>query len=302
MAEKNKIRKNLKEKLNWMNENTNENVAFITLQGSQNYAMDTNKSDIDAKCFIVPSLEDMIDNKQPISKTYHMNDGSIIDVKDIRLLPSLLYKANPSYLELLYTEYFLTNNEYHRIPTLSLKSQLKKIREEICNRDIMRIMKSLKGMVHDRKKHMEKVTETTAHDIEIYGYAPKDLHHLIRYAYMVEEINRRKVVDFKSLMSLDFLTKPKFNELKAYKTNPIPKIEAIRLADTFVDKTDRLLEEFEQNYSGRINDEVDKKVKKYISDYMSFCIRRDIITKYIHDMQNKKLREIEKERGNNTQL
>lgn len=302
MANKNMIKRDLRNKLNWLNENTKYNVAFLTLQGSQNYDMDTNKSDVDAKCFVVPSLEDMIANKQPVSKTYRMDDNSLIDVKDIRLLPELLYKCNPAYIETLYTEYFITNNQYHRVPTLLLKSQLKELREEICNRDIMRMMNALKGLVHQKQKHMERETEATARDIEIYGYTPKDLHHLIRCAYMAEEINRRKKVDFQSLMTLDFLTKPKFNELKMYKINPIPKIEAERLAQMYVNKVDRIVEEFEKENGRVVNQDVNEKMNQHVHDYIRFCLERDIITDYIERRQQKKLKEIEKERSNITEL
>lgn len=297
MTNKSFIINKLKERLAWMRENTDYNVAFICLQGSQNYAMDTKKSDVDVKCFIVPTLKDMVSNKKPVSKIYTMDDNSIIDVKDIRLLPSLLHKCNPSYLELLYSDYFLTNNSYHRVPTLRLKKQLKKVRHDICNRDVMRFMKCLKGNVHDRRKHMEKETETTAKDIEIYGYVPKDFHHLLRYTYMIEEINRLGKIKFESLMSLDFLTKPKFNELKLYKTNPVSKVEAIRLADMYVNKADRIVEEFEANYSGNINDEIDEKVKHYVNEYVEFCIERDVITEFVDKVQQKKLKEVERERS-----
>lgn len=43
MANKSFIINKLKERLAWMKENTDYNVAFICLQGSQNYAMDTKK-------------------------------------------------------------------------------------------------------------------------------------------------------------------------------------------------------------------------------------------------------------------
>lgn len=297
MANKTFIIRNLKEKLEWLKENTNYNVAFICLQGSQNYEMDTKKSNVDAKCFIVPSLEDLTCHREPVSKVYMMDDKSIIDVKDIRLLPSLLYKCNPSYLEILYTDYFLTNNDYHRVPTLRLKKQLRDMRNDICNRDINRFMKCLKGMVKDKRKHIEKQTDTTASDIELYGYVPKDLHHLLRYSYMIEEVNRINKVNFESLMSLDFLTKPKFNELKSYKTTPIHKADALRLADMSVEKSERIINEFEEKHISTADDEVSDKVKKYISEYIQFCIQRDVITEFVDNIQQKKLKEVEREKG-----
>lgn len=300
MANKTLIIRNLKEKLEWLKENTHYNIAFICLQGSQNYSMDTKKSNVDAKCFIVPSLEDLTYNRKPISKIYTMSDNSQIDVKDIRLLPSLLYKSNPAYLEILFTDYFLTNNDYHRVPTLRLKKQLRNMRNEICNRDVCRFMKCLKGMVNDKRKHIEKETEANARDIELYGYAPKDLHHLLRYAYMIEEVNRLNKVNFQSLMSLDFLTKPKFNELKAYKTTPVHKADAMRLADLYYEKSNRLIHEFEEKNISVPNTDVSDRVYQYISEYIQFCIQRDVITEFVDNIQQKKLKEIERSKQINS--
>ena len=67
MNKKQFIKKNMEEKMQWLKENTNHQVAIMFLQGSQNYGMDNYSeeytSDFDMKCFIVPTLEDLIHNK-----------------------------------------------------------------------------------------------------------------------------------------------------------------------------------------------------------------------------------------------
>ena len=47
-----------------------DRILGIFLQGSQNYGMATEKSDVDTKCIILPSFEDIVFNKPPISTTY----------------------------------------------------------------------------------------------------------------------------------------------------------------------------------------------------------------------------------------
>ena len=106
MAKKQMVLNEMKKKMNWLKENTDYQVAFMCLQGSQNYGFDEYtddySSDFDVKCFIIPTLKDLLERPNMISKELVMNDKSHIEVKDIRLLGNLLYKMNPTYLELLY--------------------------------------------------------------------------------------------------------------------------------------------------------------------------------------------------------
>ena len=43
------------------------NVLGVFLQGSQNYHLDYAGSDIDTKAIIIPTLDDIVLNKQPVS-------------------------------------------------------------------------------------------------------------------------------------------------------------------------------------------------------------------------------------------
>lgn len=58
----------------------------IFLQGSQNYDLEYEGSDVDTKIIVLPSLEDIALNKQPISTTLITEDNEHVDVKDIRLM------------------------------------------------------------------------------------------------------------------------------------------------------------------------------------------------------------------------
>ena len=64
------------------------NIVYVGRYGSQNYNMQTENSDYDFKAIVVPSLDGIIRNKQPISKTidcYDIFNGQV-DIKDIRLM------------------------------------------------------------------------------------------------------------------------------------------------------------------------------------------------------------------------
>ena len=60
-------------------------VFVITLYGSQNYGLDTPDSDLDYKAIVIPSIDDVVLNRNPASTSYEF-EGGLIDVKDIRLM------------------------------------------------------------------------------------------------------------------------------------------------------------------------------------------------------------------------
>ena len=65
-------------------------IVCLTLQGSQNYNLDTYgpdyTSDIDSKAIVLPNLNDIAHNRSPISTTLIMENEEHIDVKDIRIM------------------------------------------------------------------------------------------------------------------------------------------------------------------------------------------------------------------------
>ena len=72
-------------------------IVFAYLQGSQNYDLETPSSDMDGKAFCLPSLDDLYDGSF-LSKTFDYPQGQIT-IHDVRMLPELLEKMNPTYLE-----------------------------------------------------------------------------------------------------------------------------------------------------------------------------------------------------------
>lgn len=43
--------------------------CFMAVQGSQNYGLDWDESDVDTKCWVVPTLKEMSFNSRPVSET-----------------------------------------------------------------------------------------------------------------------------------------------------------------------------------------------------------------------------------------
>ena len=88
-----------------------EALVGVWLFGSQNYGMDGPDSDIDAKAIYVPSIEQMVNLKEPVSRIIETPTGNI-EVKDVRSMWKMWKKQNINFLEILYTDFYLTNAGY----------------------------------------------------------------------------------------------------------------------------------------------------------------------------------------------
>ena len=72
----------LEEAKQYFDENS---IVGIFLQGSQNYGLDYEGSDIETKLIICPTIKQIAFNKKPVSTTHVRENNEHIDFKDIRL-------------------------------------------------------------------------------------------------------------------------------------------------------------------------------------------------------------------------
>lgn len=150
-------------------------VFGVFLQGSQNYKLDYAGSDIDTKCIVLPSAEDLILNKPPVSTTLILEDNSHIDLKDIRLMWQHFKKQNINYLEILFTDFIYVPHEYY-----SFWLDMLRINEEIAHSDNYAAINCIVGMVLEKHKALCHPYPTLKDKIDKYGYDHKQLHHIIR--------------------------------------------------------------------------------------------------------------------------
>jgi hypothetical protein len=171
-----KIYKRLEHDYNYV-KNRGYEVFGVFLQGSQNYRLDYEGSDIDTKCIVIPSAEDLILNKAPVSTTLILDDNSHIDLKDIRLMWQHFKKQNTNYLEILFTEFFY-------VPSFksyfSFWLDMREIREDIAHIDNHASVNCIVGMVLEKNKALCHPYPTLKDKIDKYGYDNKQLHHIIR--------------------------------------------------------------------------------------------------------------------------
>ena len=73
MEKRQDIFKELKRRMNYVQDELGYEVLFIALQGSQNYGLDlytdVYRSDIDCMVVILPSFDDFVANRQAVSTT-----------------------------------------------------------------------------------------------------------------------------------------------------------------------------------------------------------------------------------------
>ncbi len=154
-------------------------VVAVFLQGSQNYELDEYseeyQSDIDTKCIILPTLDDIVNSKSPYSSTHVCTNNEHIDIKDIRVMFEMFKKQNNAYIELLFTKYYYINPKYEK-----LVMELKSLAEPISRMHPNQALRCMAGTSAEKYKALEHPYPNTMDKINKFGYDPKQLHHILR--------------------------------------------------------------------------------------------------------------------------
>lgn len=161
-------------------------IIGIFLQGSQNYNLDIYEkdytSDIDTKCIVLPTLDNLIKGNQMTSTKYDFEDEQI-DVKDVRVMMEMWKKQNQSYLEILFTDYKIINPKY--------KSYLKEIldmKNDIVQLNPPQLARCIKGMSGEKVVALEHEYPATVEKIKKFGYDPKQLASIVRLTHLIENL------------------------------------------------------------------------------------------------------------------
>lgn len=215
-----------------------EQIVGVFLQGSQNYGLDYEGSDIDTKLIVVPSFKDVCLNKKPVSTTHVRANDEHTDWKDVRLYMETFRKQNLNFLEILFTDFYIVNPIY-----AEQWQRLIAKREEIARMNIYRAVKSMKGIALEKYHAMEHRYPTKVDIIDKYGYDGKQVSHLIRVDDYLEryingesylsclrptEAKRKRIIDYKLLDKIDLETARV--EAKEYLDH------AVAIADAFCEK------------------------------------------------------------------
>lgn len=225
------------------------NVIYIGLYGSQNYSVDDEKSDIDARAIVLPTLNDIIFRKVT-SKVYEFDEGAV-DVKDLITYYDVIKKGNFSYVEAIDTEYSIGDK--------SIKSMLSVFRPN---------PKSILGAMYEKRKALTHMYPSKVEEFENWGCDPKQYHHIVRL-YDLLVFNR----DNKTYLSyLDYAdplvgsrSKEEIIELKR-NTRNITKEVMEEQSDFYIERAKELVD-FKEPYEQVMIDDVigayiEKEIKK----------------------------------------
>lgn len=250
-------------------------IVGIFIQGSQNYGLDYEGSDIDTKLIVTPTFEEIAFNKKPVSTTHVRENDEHIDFKDIRLYIETFRKQNLNFLEILFTPYKIVNPQYAQWWDMLVEN-----REAIAHYDIHRAIKSMKGIAMEKYHAMEHKYPSKIEIIEKYGYDSKQLHHLMR----VENYLMRYIAgeSYESCLVPDEETANKLRQIK--EDNGYLSLEQARtVAGIYMGKItaecDKYLETVPVGYDERI----EKLLKKVQYEIMKFAVAVELVEEEYYD-------------------
>ena len=269
------VMNDLKRKLDWLNTNTDHDIIYIAAYGSMNYDMFLDipeyKSDVDAKAIHVPSFEEIIKGTKMVSKVYTMDDGSQIDVKDIRMYIEMWKKSNPEYLEMIVTEFYIAKTEFKEIISLG---------DEITTINVGGLLNCIKGMQMEKYKALSHPYPNIKSEVEEYGYSRKQIHHIHRLLWftksLLSKIESSKTAFRDSLVlsndSLDIAL-----ECLKYKTTfkDLGIIECE--AKNFVDELKLIIDGYKDNHDLKFNDSLYKKLNNIAFNIIKDKCRTELI-------------------------
>ena len=248
-------------------------IVGIFLQGSQNYGLDYEGSDIDTKLIIVPTIDDIIFNRKAVSTTHILENEEHLDAKDIRLYIQTFRKQNLNFLEILFTEFKIVNPQY-----AEWWNRLIEHREEIARYNEFQAIKSMKGIAMEKYHAMEHPYPSKMAIIEEHGYDGKQVHHLIR----VEDYIERYIAGH----SYESCLKPshgKIPHMMEYKRHEIPLDIARIEAKAAIDHVTEMADAFAASVENVGKPEVDAILDGVQRDIMKFAIAVELAEDEYYD-------------------
>lgn len=240
-------------------------IVGVFYQGSGNYGLDYEGSDVDTKCIVTPDFKEIALNRKPLSTTHIRKNDEHIDLKDIRLYVQTFRKQNLNFLEILFTPYTVFPNEKF----LTQWNRLVENREEITHYDPVRSVKSMMGIASEKYFAMEHHYPARMEWINKFGYDPKQLHHLLR----VEEYLKRYIAG----ESYEDCLTPKYPEYLKQVKKGLYSLEAARkIGKAAYENIHQTCDYFiEQNKNTPINQEVNELLDDVAYQIMKISIKED---------------------------
>lgn len=242
-----------------------DRIVGIFYQGSGNYGLDYEGSDVDTKLIVTPTLDDIIFNRKPVSTTHIRNNDEHTDWKDIRLMFSTFRKCNLNFTEILFTKYKIVNPLY-----MKQWDRIVDNNELIARYNEVAAVRTMKGIAMEKYHAMEHRYPSKIEIIDKYGFDGKQVHHLFR----VEEYLQR-YIDGESYA--DCLISKQAEYLKNVKTCGYLSLEEARvLAKESLNRICIMADKFRAEHIEESNSNVDNLLDDVQREIMLIAIKREI--------------------------
>jgi hypothetical protein len=241
-----------------------DRIVGIFYQGSGNYGLDYEGSDVDTKLIVTPTFKDIAMNKKAVSTTHIRENEEHIDFKDIRLYIQTFRKQNLNFLEILFTKYAIINPVYK-----AEWERLVQAREAIAHYAPIQAIKSMKGIAMEKYHAMEHHYPARMAWIEKFGYDPKQFHHLWRVEEYIERyINGESYADC--------LISKQPEVLQSAKIGNWSLGDARWMAKVSIGHIDKMCKEYLEICSKEVDKEVDTLLDDVQYNIMKIAIKKEI--------------------------
>ena len=229
----------------------------IFLQGSQNYYLDYEDSDIDTKLIVLPTFKNIIHNDSPISTTFVRENDEHTDYKDVRLYVKNFMKQNINFLEILFTNFCIVNKRFEEDWLGLLRN-----REKIAHYNRFRALKAMKGMTLEKYAALEHPYPAKVEVLNKYGFDPKQLHHILRLNDFISRYTQEE-----SFADCLIPTNPEFL-IEVKKGNVYDLDRAREVAKEVVADTVEIADKFCELLPDRGDPEVDELFDEFLCNVM----------------------------------
>lgn len=259
-----KLRNRLKEHLDEaLAANNIYDWFIIASNGSVNYGLDNENSDVDYKLLVIPSLNDLVFNHRNNYLHIMSDNEEHVEVKDIALYMKTILKQNINFVETLFAQYTIVNDKYQ-----DFWDVLQENRERIARYDTKYAVDCMLGMMKQKRIQMTKPTPGRQESINKIGYDAKSYHHLLRLYYFLNHY-------LNGMNYEDCLTKRRMDEqriLMAAKDGMYDKEISTVIADGAIE----LAEAYIDNHVFDIDESEKKYIEGLIDDVVYGVIERAI--------------------------
>lgn len=252
-----------------------ERIVGIFLQGSQNYYLDDEESDVDTKLLVVPTLDEIIFNRKPVSVTHIRDNDEHIDAKDVRLYWQCFRKGNPNFVEILFSRVSYVNPMYQ-----DLWNDMVAMAEQVARVNPLVAAKAMMGMVQEKFHAMEHRYPSRADIVDRFGYDPKQLQHLIRMTNFLEEYVRN-TYSYRDILTIAWGDEEqvwnKHKYLKDVKRGRRYKLGPAREISTkYLQKAEEVLNLAKEKFDGKEDEAISAAMDKVLGEMIKRAIREEL--------------------------